>query len=239
MTKKVLIILISLVLIIVHISCSDDDNPAGPNEGSAPKQPTLKEIEIPEGLANKQDPYAQMAVGFMHMANGFKAFSSFFTPPSNNFLAKLNDDGTFNWNVGGLAITMEYFEEQNVGWRVILNGTDGEFFYADWIYLEGEQALGGESGQITCFKKVTTEVDALWEWTLTNDGVYTMTMIFNDEFDKVEIIDNGDLSGFVYHYEFHEGVYKLIEKIQHNTDMSGEYWVYDILGNLLTHGFWD
>ena len=101
----------------------------------------------------KQNVAAQHAVGFMHMANGFKAFSSLFTPPSNNFQPKLNDDGTFNWNVGSLAITMEYYEELNVGWRNILNGIDGEFFYADWIYLEGDQALGGESGRITCFKK--------------------------------------------------------------------------------------
>ena len=38
-------------------------------------------------------------------------------------------------------------------------------------------------------------------------------------------------------YEIHIEAYQLIEKIQRNTDMSGEYWVYDIKANLQNHGF--
>ena len=66
-----------------------------------------------------------------------------------------------------------------------------------------------------------------------------MTMIFNDDFDKVILIDNCDLSGFVSHYEFHNNTYLLIENIQHFTDMSGEYWVYDVEGKMVNHGTWD
>jgi hypothetical protein len=237
MIKKI-IWLFLIVLSALIVSCSDD-NSTGPEEEQKMKQPSVREIEVPDELANKDDPYAKMAVGYMSLVNGFKSFSNMFIPPENESLNKSNEEVVYSWQEGGLLITMYYNEDSNISWEIVFNGTDGLYTFADWVYIDCVQSLDDSWGVFNVYKKVTEEIDVMWEWSTDENGIYHVQYLFNDETDKVNVFDNGDLSGEIFHYELHEGVYKLIEEIHHHTDMSGEYWVYDLEGNIKIHGTWD
>jgi hypothetical protein len=76
-------IIFPLFCFLLVLSCSDDNNPTDPNVSDGSTELSLKEITIPEGLINKQNPYAQIAVGYMQLANSFKSFSGFFSPLLN------------------------------------------------------------------------------------------------------------------------------------------------------------
>lgn len=51
----------------------------------------------------------------------------------------------------------------NAHWEIILKGCNRNYVYNDRKYLEGSQDLEGLAGRITCYKEVTTEIDAIWE----------------------------------------------------------------------------
>ena len=146
MFKRILITFISLSLLF--ISCSDDDNnPTGP-EGNQAKELSAKEIQVPTAMQQSNDPHAHAAVMWISLANSFKSYSAFYTPQENfNKLFKSNDEWTKTWMVDALQITMDYFDDAiSFGWEIFLTGTDGEFTYNNWLYMEAEQNIDNSYG---------------------------------------------------------------------------------------------
>ena len=236
MIKKIFIVFISLFISLVIISCSDDDsNPTGP-EGNQAKELSLKEIQPPAAMQQSSNPHAQAAVMWLNLANSFKSYSAFYTPQDNlNKLFKTNDEWTSTWMVDALQITMDYFEDAlSYGWQIFLNGTDGEFTYADWLYMEAEQNIDDSYGQLKVYKPVTTEVAMQWDWsTAASSGIYYFNLfILDNTSEKLEIVSNPDNSGEISYYSDQI----LQTKISWTNAGTGYFWEYDESGNVIDEG---
>ncbi len=203
-----------MILIAFLFSCSSDDNPTEP-EGQKlkPKAPTVKTIDLPQHMVQSQDPHAQMAAGWIRMANSFTAYTGFFVPPEGaKSLPKVSDEGKYTWTVGALSITLIYStDEESSSWKIILNGTDSDgTTYVNWVAMEAEQSADGNSGTMLMYKENTTEIEAKWTWNNASDGSYDFTYIdYSDFGGKLDIHVNADKSGEMYIYENIDGEFVL------------------------------
>ena len=236
MLKKILMVFISVTLSLTFTSCSDDDdNPTGP-EGNQAKELSAKEIQVPTAMQQSNDPHARAAVMWVNLANSFKSYSMFYTPKENfSKLFKSNDDWPKTWNIDALQVTMDYFEDAvNFGWEIFLSGTDGEFTYANWLYMEAEQNIDNGNGVLKVYKPVTTEVGMQWDWsTAATSGIYYFNLfIFDNNNEKLEIISNPDNSGEISYYS--EQI--LQTKISWTAAGTGYFQEYDADGNITDEG---
>ena len=242
MFNKLISLIFLMVSLMFIISCSDDSNPTKPEEQKA-KELSLKEITVPEAMKNSQDPHAQMASAYIGLVNGFRNYSTFYQPPagSSNLgkIFKSNDEWTRTWTVDALTVTMNYFEsEENFGWNIYLTGTDNEFTYNNWLYMEAEQTVGENSGTMKIYKPVTDQVEAEWNWFYDTNGKYNFTFFsWNENYSqKIEVVSNPDNSGQLTFYEYVNGQFVPTNKISWTSAGTGHWVEYDAQGNIIDEG---
>ena len=239
MIKKIFIVFISLCISLVFISCSDDDdNPTGP-EGNQAKELSAKQIPVLPAMQQSASPHAQQAVLWLSIANSFQAYSAFYTPQDNlNKLFKTNDEWTKSWMVDALQITMDYFDDEtSFGWEIYLTGSDNEFTYNNWLYMEAYQYIDDSYGQLKMYKPVTDEVGMEWNWTNATTGIYYFNLfIWEDNPQKLEIISNPDNSGQITAYNYVNNQFVAHTKITWTAAGTGYFWEYDESGNVTDEG---
>jgi len=240
MIKKIFIVFVSLCFSLAFISCSDDDNPTGP-EGNQAKELSAKQIQVPPAMQQSTSPHAQQAVLWLSVANSFKSFSSFYTPQGNlNKLFKSNDEWTRTWMVDALQITMDYFDDvTSFGWEIFLTGTDEEFTYNNWLYMEAVQYSDDSYGELKIYKPVTDEVAMEWNWTNESiSGIHYFNLFIWDSnpAEKLEIISNPDNSGQIIAYNSVNSQFVQHTKITWTAAGTGYFWEYDVDGNVTNEG---
>ncbi len=244
MFNKQIGMIIVIFSMLYIISCSKDDNPVTPNENKKAKELGLKEITVPEALVQSNDSHAQMCVGFINMANGFKGFSSLYQPPVGINLAKIvdiKDDWTRTWTDEQLSITMNYYENDvSFGWQVFLTGTDNQYTYSNWLLMEAEQKVDDSYGTLIIYKPVTEQVEFKWTWSQSQSGKNTFTMeIFGDDGlpeTKIDAVSNSDESGELIFYKYVDGSYVKESRTTWTATGTGHWEEYDASGNIINQG---
>jgi len=144
-----------------------------------PPAMSIGSVSVPTAMEQSENPMAQMAVGFVAMANAFSSYGAYLTPPGGK--AAADGDGPpweYTWSEGGLTITMTITEVgTEYHWDIVLDGTDGTYTYTDWLVIHAEQAQDGSSGLMIVYEPVTTNILAQWSWSTDLSGVYTFEMI--------------------------------------------------------------
>ncbi len=183
-----LVWLMALMALTFASGCSDDDsNPTGTPSGNAPVfGGTSNNITVPAGMANSQDPNAQLAYAYVNMANGISAHGGWFNPPTRA-IAVAGPPWESTWTNGPLTVTLIVNETDTMyTWDVYLDGTSDEVvfdnfhFYSAWSYIDG--SCGGLS-----FFGYDSSAQIDWDWCTESNGDFTMTMTFTDGSDVVVI----------------------------------------------------
>jgi len=223
---KFLVSLLTMLILVLVIGCSDDDKGPTGNNGET-QQPTfsIDSITVPAAMAQSADPKAQEAVTYVMMANAFSAYGSWFTPPTTSE----GPPWIYTWTVDGLTIILTVTEEgTNWVWDIVLDGTDGEYTYDNWLFIHAELAKNNSNGQLTIYEPVTTDVSLEWSWNVDTEGVYTLVMTsYEGEGFKFEITVNPDDSGELELYTKVGESYQLTFRAVWQADGSGQWWTYE------------
>lgn len=235
--KKHLLWPIGLLVVCLALGCSSDDKGTNGNGTTVPS-PTRATIDVPTAMQQSSNSMAQMAVGYINLANAIGGYGTFFSPPAgagklSNLSFSAADTTTYTWTVDSFTIKMLFWETTlKYHWRAILDGYDGAYTYSNWVFIDAEETKDGTSGQFVVYEPITTNVACLWEWSIDAQGVYTLTFTY-DDFYRIEFAINPDGSGSLYFYE--DNI--LVVKIVWTADGSGEWWTYEY-GSQTGHGTW-
>lgn len=242
MSLRKVILFFTLLFLIILSSCSktDENNPVAP-KNNEPAKLELKEITVPSHLTQVQDQYAQMAAGYIQMINSLTNYAAFFTPPKGaKHITKANGiQDEWTWTENSLTVTLDYSEgESSISWKVILTGLYEGFNVTNWTFMEAEQSKDGNSGHLTIYEPVTTNVAINWEWSKNASG--NASFIYTDfkSSMKLQIDVDKDNSGVLQILKGAEGQFVLEYKINWTATGSGEWWEYDATGNITNHGTW-
>jgi hypothetical protein len=166
-----------LVLVAVSGCKKDDETPS--NSYQAPSLATnIKVVEVPSKLSSSSDAHAQIAAGYMNMANAFSAYTAYFTVPSNAVQSKTKSSGTvYSWSYGGVTVKLTYNDDGiNRNWAWYLN---------DIKYLDCQESILGKSGSFNVYDIEHPTIGAVlvynWSQTATNVTA-TMKMIGSDSY---------------------------------------------------------
>ena len=242
MSLRKVIIFFTLLFLIILSSCSktDEDNPVAPKKNE-PAKLELKEITVPPHLTQVQDEHAQMAASYIQMANSLTNYAAFFTPPNGaKHISKANGiQDEWTWTEENLTITLVYSEgESSNYWKVILTGFYEGFTATNWTFMEAEQSKDGNTGHLTIYEPVTTNVAVNFEW--SNNAGGNESFIYTDFKSSMKMqIDVGkNNSGVLQLFQGVEGQFVLEYKINWTATGSGEWWEYDKTENIISHGTW-
>ncbi|MCB0742373.1 MAG: hypothetical protein KDC67_00595 [Ignavibacteriae bacterium] len=234
--KKYLIIFIFLAFLI---GCSDDSNPTEPENKTA-RELNIKEITVPAAMKQSNDVHAQVANAYINLANAFRGYSVFYTPPAGaKNLSKTNEDWARTWELDGLSVTMNYYETgTNFGWNIILNGTDGETTYNNWLFMEAQETIGASNGHLKIYKDGSSELETEWNYSTNSTGIYSFDLfMYSDENpEKLSITSLPDDSGDLTFYKTFNGSFVPESKVVWTAAGAGEWWEYDLDGNVKDNG---
>lgn len=242
MKEKLVALLFILVLLV---SCNKDEDPA-------PSQQTIsfdgEEVlnNLPDGLTESDDPYAQQTMAYVETAVNWSAFNEAFDPPDN----ASGGDGSYSWtwNYGGmysLTLWWDYDEDsQKRYWDIDISYMDGdkEDYITSW---ENKDGSAGEVMYNFTWACVTDDSpddcdDLYWKysWSVDDEGSYTFIYEVesdDDDYDntlKYVTVVNSDGSGTVDYYFYGELSYHT----EWDASGAGEWTQY--LGGQETSGFW-
>ncbi len=234
--RKLSLFIVPLLLVFLVTGCSDDEKTTDEFEGP---EWTVDPVEVPENMAQSDDPFAQMAVGYVDLANGFSAYGGFFAPPARA-LCSVNRDGEweYTWSDGSLTVTLIITETSDYYyWKIYFDGTDGTTTFDNFLFIEAEQTIDGSSGSLYIYDPGQTGYAFMWSWEIDADGAYHFTCEFFEDF-KIEVVINADGSGSVEFYDYGTAGYWRNFRIEWTAEGSGEWWEYDEAGNEIAHGTW-
>jgi len=236
MLKKTnLIWLLGLMVVFLAFACSDDDDDTvtgNNNQQTMDHSPTLDSIHVPAAMEASSDPYAQMAVTYINLANGLGGLGQYFVPPSSKVasVGKLSGNAAdtliWSWSYGGITVYLKFWETlTHYYWRYMWHGTFEQEVYDNWIWYAANQSKDGTQGQLIWYDDNTTTPLLTWEWTYLG-GIYTLTYTF-DGIDQLIITVNADGSGSLEYYD--NGTLEL--RIIWYAAGNGAWWTYDPVAN--------
>jgi hypothetical protein len=243
MLKRLIITGMLITSISFIFSCSDENNPVTPKTQKEAKELGIREITPPEKMKQSADPHAQMCIGYIGLANGFKNYTAMSQPPKKTVTAKtidITENWTQTWIIDQLTVTMKYFENNvSFGWKIFLTGKDNQFTYSNWLSMEAEQKQDNSYGYLIIYKPVTTQVEFKWEWSQTQSVNNFMMETYDDNgnlISKIEVTTNNDNSGSLVFYDNSNGPFAKRTKITWTADGSGHWIDYNTSGNIINQG---
>ena len=229
--SRILAAVLTLMVAVWLTACGDDKTTD--TGGSEPPQPpafTTHTVTVPEHMRESSDPNAQMAVGYVDMANGLGAYSAQLSPPAGAQGASAAGTWTYTWEADSLTVTLIVIETNELyPWDVFYDGTlEGQTF-DNWKAMHAEAAKDGSSGEFVFYEFGTTQAFMMWTWSTDAQGVFTFVMFYYGETGdgKIEVTVNPDGSGSLAFYEGDGGVYELTFLVEWNTDGTGQWWTYE------------
>lgn len=245
MSKRLVSFVLAVFFVAGFITCSKDSSPTAPKEQKEAPTLAAQQVTVPPQMAQSTDPHAQLAVGFISMANSFSAFGSNFAPPAlqkTMFAASPDDDPTWfqTWTNAGLTISVSIYDKGDMYvWDIRFSGTDGEDTFDNWLFIHAEQSQERNSGTMTIYEPVTTKVSSVFTWGMDADNVYTLTMvsIFEGAAEKVVVQQRPDKSGSLEASEGTLDNFVLQFACQWTAEGSGTWTSYDN-GTEIDSGSW-
>lgn len=215
---KISRILSMAALLAIAVSCSKDDDAEPKIEDAAlsfsQNSPVL---EVPQALVTNDDPYAQMASGWISMANGMSANLALFTPPagaarSTDLITPVNGRVSSS---SGVVYTWSDPQYGSVAYQIRDEGDyyAFELFYkglddAGWYrYLYAQEAKDRSAGYMRLYDAwgyMSDSRDAeimRWDWTRKGD---VFTFKFSEQESQIQVIlvvNTKTKAGSVVYYE--------------------------------------
>ncbi|NTW49399.1 MAG: hypothetical protein HGB19_06680 [Chlorobiales bacterium] len=213
MTKKLLSLTAIFLCFTLLFGCSDnDDSSSGGGNNNQLPSVGVQTITVPSAMKNSSNSYAQMAVGYINLANGFSAYTAGLTPPGNATVKTVSSTGlgmlevatttkTYTWTYSGLTYKL-IFEETatNYSWTVIYDGTlgsgQGSITFNNQTILTATQLKDGSGGNLVVYYDTAHPTTATLEYVWTKiAGVYTGTITIGVA--KYEVVVNTNGSGHI------------------------------------------
>ncbi len=241
MLKKYLLF---FLLILLVVNCSDKNDPVSPEKEKTLPELNIKEIEMPQALKNSSDTHAQMARGYISIANSFNVYSYMWNPPtSSNTINKVQDEWTKTWkdNATGVEIKLvAYDNSTEFGWTVYISGNMEGVTLNNQKVMEAKEIKATKSGSVHFYDFTTQKKSFSWTYSTNPSGLYTVDYLGYKEdgtlSTKFVITSNPDNSGSLDYYEIDGTTKTLAEKITWNADGTGSWTQYDSAGNILDSG---
>lgn len=218
------------IIIIVALAltgCSKEESATGPEE-TPPQLPELIQLSVP---ANAPAAVQAPVTTTNALINSF----SFYLNIAK--LAQPQKEGNL-WVWSGsnqgltVRVTAEVLPNGDVQWKAILNGSDGQNVYNNWLAVQGTTNADFSRGDWTVFETNTQTVAATFSWQTDSNGNLTATFISGSE--KLIVVNNTDNSGTLQ--SFSDNV--LIFEAAWQADGSGWWKQYDLSGNVTDEGTW-
>jgi hypothetical protein len=247
--------MIAAVFLIGAAGCSSDDKSTGPGTGGgeAPEF-GITNVSIPTAMTESSDPMAQMAVGFVGLANSFSGWFGFMTPPVT--AAKVvatygSQDGPWvtTWSDGNLTVTVTVTETSDrYTWEVMANGSADGITYNNFTLIYAEVHKDGSQGSMEVYDPTTDQLVLSWNWSSAPDGTYHFTMTGydtsallaaspNSETLQISVTVNPDESGGI-EYRLGDGSsFELAFRAEWQSSGAGEWWNYSN-GEITETGTW-
>lgn len=244
-------ILSLLIIIAIAGSCSKDDEPEPKLEDAALSfAQNSPVVEVPQAMLTNDDTYAQMASGWISMANGMTANLALFTPPagaqkSTTLITPANGRVTAET---GVVYTWSDPQYGSVAYQ-IRDQSDKyvfELFYkaiddTDWYrYLYAQEMKDRSSGYMVLYDAWGYSGDTRgaellrWEWTRKGDQ---LTMKVSDTEGLIEVVlvvNTKTKAGSVVYYESSSKLFEM----QWDAQGKGSWKSYDA-GQLVDEGTWE
>lgn len=243
--KRILSLLLSVILLTFVVSCSEKDEtqPEEQQQKEAP-QLTTQTVQVPETMAQSDDPGAQEATALVSIANAFSGFAGLMIPPPQKcgIYKSTNDDPwTYTWefNEGedNYTVTLTIIETlTHYEWDMVINGVLDGLVLVDFIYMEATETLDGGSGSYYMYDPETQGPEMKVDWLTDSNGIYTVSFEIPEDV-IIEMTSNLDGSGEVSEYDWFEGEYVISFRAVWTAAGTGEYWEY-YEGELIDHGEW-
>lgn len=178
-------------------------------------------INIPDGMSSSDDPYAQIAVGYVTMVNQIGSYFSFFTPPanaekssqpitaSNARTATSNKEYLiYKWTHQDLTVAYQLSDEgDKYVWEIFWKEGNGDFKK----YLYAEESKTAKKGLMKVYNifEGKDEVLYLFSWDKKENGALSMTGSFPTENFYYTVNVNPDASGDVAYVINNKKVYTM------------------------------
>ncbi len=239
---RFLMLFTAIFSIILIAGCKKDNN-AEP--GSA-KAFQVQTITVPDAMNQSSNPGAQMATGYIGMANGMAAFASMMTPPKSAVAHHYKGSGEpeiHHWNVDDgenniYTVTLTITETSDLyKWEMKVDGLVEGQHVDNFIFIKAEQYKDGHDNSITVYdpdKPLT--IGFVMNWHKVNDVFYITYE--EPQSIKVAFVINADNSGSIDAKEWtEEQEYQTTYTATWDASGHGEYWEYDN-GQQTDHGTW-
>lgn len=243
-------ILSLMVIIAITASCSKDDEPEPKLEDAALSfSQNAPAVEAPQALLTNDDPHAQMASGWISMANSMTANLALFTPPagaerSTTLITPANgrvaaESGVvYTWSDSQYGSVAYQIRDQNDKYvfELFFKGLDDTEWYR---YLYAQEMKDRSSGYMVLYdawgySDDTRGAELLrWDWTRKGDQ---FTMKVSDVQGLVEIVlvvNTKTKAGSVVYYESSSKLFEM----EWDAQGKGSWKSYDG-GQLVDEGTW-
>jgi hypothetical protein len=244
-------ILSLIVLVALAASCSKDDEPEPRVEDAALSfSKNSPVIEVPQALITNEDSYAQMAAGWISMANGMTANLAMFTPPagaerSTNLITPVNgrvsasSGVVYTWSDGqGNSVAYQVRDESDKYiFELFYKGQDDSGWYR---YLYAQEAKDRSAGYMRLYDVWgvygdNREAELLrWDWTRKGDQ---FTLRLSEEQGLIEVVlvvNTKTRAGSVTYFESSNKLFEMTWDAQGK----GSWKSYDA-GELVDEGTWE
>jgi len=234
---------LSLTLIISGCKKDDDkDNTPEPVSKKPAIESKAEMIQVPEAMQQSTDPKAQEATLMVETMASLASYFVYFDPPANaTQIGTKSTNESWKWTDGEYYYYYTYQQTSTkYTWEIKL-GTDGETYYD---FLLAEEALDGKSGNIRIYydafyyEGISTEdwyFDYSWEFDNSNNLTVDMYYYLGEEgylryYGKFMNNGSGELSYYIGQTMFY--------KMTWTATGSGQWYEYDLEGNLIAQGAW-
>ena len=242
-TIKFLILFSAIFSFILISGCKKDDNPQ-PDARAF----NVETITAPDAMIQSSDPGAQMASGYINMANGVAAFGAMMTPPKSTpatHFKNSNDNNPeiYTWNVddgdnNNYNVVLTITETSELyRWELKVDGlVDGQQMH-DLLFLKAEQYKDGHDNTFIVYdldKPLTPSL--IFNWHKTNDVFYLTYEVPQDIYVSFEIYPDNH-GGVVAKDWTEENEYQTTYTATWDSSGHGEYDEYEN-GVVVNHGTW-
>lgn len=242
-------LLLIVALTAIGFSCSKENDPE-PNVEEAKLSFTAnaKVVEAPAALLTNDDPYAQMAAGWIEMANGLSGQLAMFTPPTGA-VKSTTAITPENGRTAATSVVVWTWSDPTYGsvaYQISDNGDKYTFelFYKSttdtgWYrYLYAEEKKDKSAGYVSVsdvWSGDRNQEIMRWSWTRSGDD---FTFVVSDGSDNVNItlqVNTKTRAGSVV---FKEGTVKIYE-MNWDGQGKGTWKWFEEDGTLIEEGSWE
>jgi hypothetical protein len=216
-----------IALMVISLSCSKDDEPAPAVEKATLSLGANTQIlEVPAAMASSDDVYAEMATGWVMLANSMSANLSLFQAPSgaakstelivpvNGRSAAGGSAVVYTWsdpNYGSIAYQIRDASTKFT-FELFFKGTTDTGWYR---YIYAEEAKDKSAGYMLLLdawglmSSDRNEVMMRWDWTRSGDNFTFKMSDFDSGFNFLVTVNQKTKVGSVVYFEGTEKIYEI------------------------------